>query len=156
MEVPEPVWGAVGSKTWAWVSCGDAQDAKPCPGRRVTHTLTGSAGTPFWHCSQRGALALSCHLPSHGKEEPDMGDQPTNSFIAGWSSGKNTIPTAGSHNPQGHRLCPKERGEWTLDITPLAMGSYHLATQAPFHLGSSHLVALPIPVASSPTFQEAG
>lgn len=92
---------------------------------------------PFWHCPQRCALALSCHLPSRGKEEPDMGDQPTNSFIAGRSSGKNTIPTAGSQNPQGHRLCPKERGGWTLDITPLAMGSYHLATQAPFQLGSS-------------------
>lgn len=66
-----------------------------------------------------------------------MSDQPTNSFIAGWSSGRNTIPTAGSQNPWGHRLCSKWREGWTPHIILLAMESYHLATQAPFKLGSS-------------------
>lgn len=42
---------------------------------------------------------------------------------------------------QGHRIPrvtgTKKRRGWTLDITPLAMGFYHLATQAPFQLGFS-------------------
>lgn len=39
-----------------------------------------------------------------------MGDQPANSFIAGWLSATNTVPTAGAQNPRSHRLCPTEWG----------------------------------------------